>query len=112
MFPNKISTINKLLKNVKRKSYQRICHFEGAVHEASYIFVGKSYSQLATVGSPKDNCMGLCGKYCKKGVGKDIYTQECFDHDLCHRKTKSFFGCFGELVRAIPGFFFGDDCSL
>lgn len=102
----------KTLKNHLNKggSSTSLCHKYSKEHDGSYVYKGKKYVLSAVVGDSKSKCTGLCGKDCKKGIGKNIYTQECFDHDLCHRKTNSFFGCLGELIRAIPGFFFGEEC--
>lgn len=91
------------------KKFNNICHLKGKKHLGSYTYKKKRYEFETIVGSKDNGCMGMCGKDCLS-VGKPIYTQECFDHDLCHRKTKSFFGCFDELVSAMHGFFFGTRC--
>jgi len=93
------------------KRFSNICHLKGKEQMSSYTFKRKVFSESITVGQKSNGCMGLCGKNCNNTLGKDIYTQECLDHDLCHRRTKSFLGCFDELSKAVHGFFFGNTCS-
>jgi hypothetical protein len=104
--------VNRITKDMKRESfgYEDICHMRGKKMKAKYTYKFKKYSVEALIGDKKSKCPGLCGKDCKKLFGRDVYTRECLDHDICHRKTRSFFGCFDELIKAAYGQFFGKEC--
>ncbi len=63
-----------------------------------------------------DNCFGRCGKGCI-GDGEpdnavNIYTQDCFDHDLCAENEGILDAeCNWMFIYAIDDFFYGQICS-
>jgi hypothetical protein len=54
-------------------------------------------------------CLGRCGSLCS---GKQNYTQECLNHDLCAGATGENFGvCRDEWLAAADGYLFGPNCA-
>ncbi len=86
--------------------FQDICEFKGKARFAEYTFKEITIRKEVQVGG--DSCLGACGKDCF-GTNRP-YTQECLNHDLCHRDTKNLIECHDELKKAFRGFIFAPDC--
>lgn len=86
-----------------------ICDKVGKPHGATYSLDFLWVSKLVVVGDRKDKCIGRCGLGC--GLWGTTYTQQCLDHDLCHRDTGDNLGvCSGYFMKAVQGFLFGPNC--
>jgi len=62
-----------------------------------------------------ENCFGRCGKGCigdgEPNNSVNIYTQDCFDHDLCAENEGTLdAGCNWMFIFAIDDFFYGPIC--
>lgn len=93
--------------------WNMICNKIGKKIQGSYTVGEKTIKSSAIVGLKKDKCAGRCGTGCfqifqKK---KSQYTQECFNHDLCHRQHGSLMGeCGDEFWAAADGYRNAPDC--
>jgi hypothetical protein len=92
-----------------------ICSQINSSITGTYTVGGVSYTQTATCGPcGSGECVGRCGPGCSVPPSPFVqrFTQECFNHDLCHGATGQILGpCADEWVKAAPGFFFGTDCA-
>ena len=62
-----------------------------------------------------DNCFGRCGRGCigdpEPNNSVNIYTQDCFDHDLCAENEGDLdAGCNWMFIYAVDDFFYGPTC--
>jgi hypothetical protein len=101
-------------KPTQKKSWNNICALKGKVITGKYTIKDKTRYRNRKVLEKKTACLGLCGKECfpQNFKRKGRITMECFDHDLCHQETKDFWGCWDELMDALPGFLFAPKCKI
>lgn len=64
------------------------------------------------VGESSTGCFGRCGPQCAGQLDRGTrYTQECLNHDTCHRSLGRQLGpCAEEFWKASYGFFFAPHC--
>ncbi len=92
------------------KSY---CHRIGKNTSAFYTDGLKIKFTRAIVGEEKTECFGRCGTKCKSWYeSRNIYTKQCFVHDVCHRGTGQQLGpCLDEFISASDDFLQGPKCE-
>lgn len=107
-----VSTVGK-----KKPAYTSLCSQTGGTVTGTYTVGQSTFSETAQLGpcySEPNQCLGRCGAGCGGAPGAAIqrFTQECFNHDLCTRKTGHIlFDCADEFNAATNGFFFAPDCG-
>lgn len=95
------------------RQYQMICNHVGRKKEGFYNIDGESstFSEIVRVGDLASKCYGRCGFGCNDK--NPIYTQECLNHDICHRTTGENLGvCSDEFWQASKGFVFAPNCQF
>lgn len=101
-----------LLKERKGK-YTMICHLVGKLNFGTYVAYGKTVVTSAIVGDPETRCRGRCGIGCYQFMQwrTSQYTQECFEHDVCHAETGSMMGpCSDSFWKAYYGYMNAPNC--
>lgn len=82
----------------------------GRYRHAYYNIEDLWFTQKVMVGTVETSCFGRCGYGCGRRW-KTTYTQECLDHDLCHRETGENLGiCTPYFLKAMSGFLFAPSC--
>ena len=101
-----------LLFDQNEKSYKSLCSSIGKQKSGSFTDEqDRRVTKAAVVGSPQSGCYGRCGSQCGNG-NERRYTQECLNHDLCHRTLDRQLGpCKDEFWAAAPGFFSAPNCN-
>ncbi len=96
----------------QEKSYTSICGLIGKPWTGRFTDEqDRVVTKTTTVGSPQSGCYGRCGSQCGNG-NERRYTQECLNHDLCHRTLDRQLGpCKDEFWAAAPGFFSAPNCN-
>jgi hypothetical protein len=107
----RISFFNKDEEQPK-KGWTEICELIGKKNVGRYTdgaeqeIVGE-----AIVGDRTKRCFGRCGAGCVP-LHVGTYTQECFNHDLCHRTTGENWGiCKDEFMLASDGYIHAPRCK-
>ncbi len=91
----------------KKRNWTPICDQIGTLQEASFKANGENFTIQRIIGDPKSKCAGRCGTGCFQAMQKvnRRYTQECFNHDMCHRIVGTIFGeCADEFWAAVNGY--------
>lgn len=96
----------------RAKSYRSICSSVGKARTGRFTDQNEqTITRTVTVGSNQSGCYGRCGSQCGDG-DNTRYTQECLNHDLCHRTLDRQLGpCKDEFWLAAPGFFSAPQCN-
>ncbi|MCJ8276299.1 MAG: hypothetical protein MJK18_05625 [Bdellovibrionales bacterium] len=69
------------------------------------------FSKSEIVGDKETRCYGRCGPGCNDD--SPTYTQECLNHDICHRETGENFGvCSDEWWSAAHGYLLAPLCWI
>ena len=110
-FPNDVNIAHNLKSMPRHGGYRPICDRIGHITESQYNIGEQTFIQSVLVGAPRTKCQGLCGVNCFGVFKRKAYTQECLNHDVCHRETHDLLGCFDELMKASSGFLFGKSCK-
>jgi hypothetical protein len=95
-----------------KKGWTEICELIGKKNVGKYTDGAESEIEgEAVVGDRNQRCFGRCGAGCVPyRVG--TYTQECFNHDLCHRTTGENWGiCKDEFMMASDGYIHAPRCK-
>ncbi len=98
----------------KKRIFNLLCHKLKQKHTAYYTINNEFRTALVTVGDPQTQCIGRCGFGCpKKKTHPTQYTQECLNHDLCHRQTGENLGiCSPHFWRAVDSYLFAPNCVI
>jgi hypothetical protein len=103
-----------LYKPQERVSFLSLCGFVGKERLTFFELNKTLYSSRVTVGEPNEKCLGRCGFGCAlmDPLNKSNYTQECLDHDFCHRLMGQNLGvCAPYFRKAVPSFLFAPNCK-
>lgn len=94
------------------KGWTPICNLIGKKNIGTYSDGSdKVINGEATVGDRSTRCFGRCGAGCIPYY-MGTYTQECFNHDLCHRITGENWGiCKDEFMTASDGYMHAPRCK-
>ncbi len=113
MFPTgeSVGEYQSFFSEFKAASFEQICHLRGKKHHGFYSVGKVTYRGEATVGDPNSRCYGRCGPSCGILLYREVYTQECFEHDLCNRREGTQLGvCEDEFWRAADGYLSAWSC--
>ena len=99
-------------------SWTPICSLMGTMLVATYGGLeegeGAPHQSIWPVGDYKTKCKGRCGWGCQQVVPQhrsNQYTQECFNHDVCHAETGKQLGpCADAFWAAAASYAFAPDC--
>jgi hypothetical protein len=108
-----IEPFHKIIEN-RQSFHNSLCHKIGQTVQGIYIDQeGESRVQSTILGSPELGCPGRCGPQCGiRQLRRSQYTQECLNHDLCHRTLGYYLGpCLREYWLAVHSFFFAPHCQ-
>lgn len=111
--PEYDSTTEEILLKSRKGTYTMICHLIGQLHQGTYYVDGKPVVSEAVVGDPETRCRGRCGIGCYQFMQwrTSQYTQECFEHDLCHAEVGSMLGpCSDSFWKAYYGYMNAPNC--
>lgn len=111
--PEYDSKTEEVLLNSRQGTYTMICHLVGQLHVGTYFVDGNAVVSTAVVGDPETRCRGRCGIGCYQFMQwrTSQYTQECFEHDLCHAEVGSMLGpCSDSFWKAYYGYMNAPNC--
>lgn len=99
-------------ESVDRFSYNMICESVGKMRLGFYQLGEDWITEEVMVGEPATDCYGRCGRGCGD-FSDHTYTQECLDHDICHRQTGENLGvCKEFFLLAMTGYVTAPSCDL
>lgn len=99
----------------KEDQFTMICHLVGKPHVGTYTANEKTVVSSAIVGDPDSRCRGRCGIGCYQFMQwrPHQYTQECFEHDICHHEVGSMLGaCSDSFWKAYYGYMNAPNCDF
>lgn len=107
---HKIKDILEKKNKIKPQVYTSLCPNIGETIIGIYTNNNQIIQVPAVIGPCyTDECLGRCGPGCN---GSQVYTQQCFNHDLCTGATGRWFGpCKDEWLAAADGYLFAPNCA-
>lgn len=89
--------------------YTMLCEEVGTEWDAMYRVLDVDIIKTVIIGQPETDCYGRCGF----GCGTPTYTQECLNHDACHRDTGENLGvCADYFWAAADGYLWAPPCDI